>query len=88
MDLTRSPLLGVLLEQRPAAVGVDIEAVGDVAADAVEESHRVALPGELAGLLRTARVLPPPRSVPPVRDACRCSPSALPTPNRAVPSPQ
>ena len=48
MELTHSPPLRVRLERCPATVRVDIEAVGDVASDSVEESHGVDLPSELA----------------------------------------
>lgn len=66
VDLGRAPLLGVVAEQRPAAGGVDVEAVGQVAPDGVEEELGVALAGELAGLLGPSGVLPSPGPVPAV----------------------
>ncbi|MGZ4701472.1 MAG: hypothetical protein ACXV98_09690 [Ilumatobacteraceae bacterium] len=67
MELTHPPPLRVLLERCSATVRVDIEAVGDVALDAVEESYGVDLPSELARLLSTAAELPPASAVPAVR---------------------
>ena len=67
VNLGRAQLLGVLHEQRAAAGGVDVHAVGDVAPDGVEEALCIALAGEVANLLRPARGLPPSGSVVPVR---------------------
>lgn len=63
MDLTDAPLLGVLAEQGPAGVRVDVDPTSEVASDAVEEALRVALAGELTRLLRATRVLAPTGSV-------------------------
>ena len=52
VDLADPPLLGVLLEQRAAAGGIDVQPAGDVAPDGVEETIGVALAVEVAGLLR------------------------------------
>lgn len=66
VDLDQSPTLGILPEQRPAAGGADVHAVGEVAPEGVEEPLGVALAGEVADLLGAARVLPPSSAVPPV----------------------
>ena len=66
VDLGGAPLLGVVPKQRPPAGGVDVGAMGQVAADGVEEALGVALARELAGLLRPAGILPPPGPIPAV----------------------
>jgi hypothetical protein len=66
VNLGGTPFLGVVAEHCPAASRVDVEPVGQVAADGVEEPLGVALAGELAGPLGAAGVLPPPGPVPPV----------------------
>ena len=78
VDLHRPPPLGVLLEQRPAAGGVDVHAVGQVAPDGVEEQLGVALAGEVADLLRARPGTPATGRGTARRTACRCSPSAPP----------
>ena len=52
MDLRGAPLLGVIAEQDAAAGRVDVEAVREVAADAVEEALRFPLAREVPALLR------------------------------------
>ncbi|MGI8806743.1 MAG: hypothetical protein ACR2KK_02605 [Acidimicrobiales bacterium] len=75
MDLGDAPLLGELAELGPPARRVDVDAVGQVAPDGVEEALGVGLAGELSGFLGPARVLAPPRSVAavgPLVDAGHC----------------
>jgi len=67
VDLSGPPLLGVVPKHDSPGGRVDIEAVGQVAADPVEEAVGVSLPVEMPGLLGPTRVLPPPGPVAPVR---------------------
>ena len=85
VDLAGPPRLGVGAEQCSPAGRVDVQPVHEVPAYAVQKPFGVRLPGELTGLLRAARVLPPPGSVPPVGplvDARHGLTSALPPRSR------
>ncbi|HEX8769164.1 MAG TPA: hypothetical protein VF711_00195 [Acidimicrobiales bacterium] len=66
VDLNGAPLLGVVAKQRAAPGRVDVETVGQVSAQAVEEQVGVFLAEELPGLLGPVGVLPPPGPVPAV----------------------
>jgi hypothetical protein len=67
VDLCRPPLLGVVPKHDTPAGRVDVEAVGQIPADPIEEAVGVSLPVEVPGLLGRSGVLPPPGPVAPVR---------------------
>jgi hypothetical protein len=66
VHLGGSPRLGIILEERPCPGRVDVDALGQVPPDTVEERLGVALAGELASLLWASRVLPPTNPITPV----------------------
>ena len=66
VELSRSPCLRQIAEERPATVRVDVDAASEVASDRVEEPLGVSLASELSRALRTTRVLAPPGPIAPV----------------------
>lgn len=74
VDLDDPPGLGDVAEQHPGPGRVDVEPVGQVAPDPVQEPFGIPLAVELPGPLRSAGVLPPPGPIA-AGAACRCSPS-------------
>ena len=77
VDLSRPPRFGELAKQRARARRIDVEAVGEVAPDAVEELLSVALTVEVARLLGGRPGTRATSSCTARWASCRCSPRRL-----------